>query len=62
MDDYRLYRMDGVGQIMLVELIKAADDKDAIQQAAELGQKALTCELWHGRRLVSTLGHQRFAK
>lgn len=55
MDDYRVYRLDGVGQIGFVELFEAIDDGDAIAQARQLGRHGLKCELWRGRRLVITL-------
>lgn len=58
MDDYRLYRVDGTGQIQLVELLKAGDDDDAVQQARKLGRDGLKCEVWQGRRLVTTLQSQ----
>jgi hypothetical protein len=60
-NDYRLYRLDAAGQIMLVELIHAADDDDAVQQAAELSRAALKCEIWQGNRLISKMGRANSA-
>ncbi len=62
MHDYRLFRLDGLGQIMLVELIRAADDCDATRQAIQLAKSALKCEIWEGRRLVRTLGRGELAE
>ena len=55
MRDYRLYCLDGAGNINLVEWIEAPDDADAIRQAHELKRGALKCEVWLGKRLVATL-------
>ena len=54
-DGYRLYRLDGMGQIADAELIKARDDDDAIRQAEEIAKTALKCEVWQGGRLVMKL-------
>jgi hypothetical protein len=58
MGEYRLYCLDGAGKIGLAEEITAVDDQDAIQQAYRLKQRALKCEVWQGRRLVSALTAQ----
>lgn len=54
---YRLYTFDGVRMVLDADLIQAATDEEALQQAnaAALGNKA---ELWEGRRLVATLGSE----
>lgn len=55
MPQYRLYCLDGAGRIGLAELIKAADDEDAVRQAHEIKHHALKCEVWQRQRLVATL-------
>ncbi|HXH53085.1 MAG TPA: hypothetical protein VNH53_06625 [Sphingomicrobium sp.] len=53
MRSYRLYRLDGSGQIESATVIDAADDEDAAAQArALLGRRR--GELWHGRRMIGT--------
>ena len=51
---YRLYTFDGVRMVLDADLIKAANDDEALAHAnvAALGKKA---ELWEGRRLVAAL-------
>jgi hypothetical protein len=58
MPNYRLYCLNDAGGISLAETIIASDDQDAINQARELKQDALKCEVWDGRRLVATLNGQ----
>jgi hypothetical protein len=55
MDDYRVYRLNDGGSIAAAELIRAADDEDAVSQARKLGSNGLKCEVWQGRRLVLSL-------
>ena len=55
MEDYRIYRLDGVGMIAPAELIAASDDNDAIRQVRAIGRDARKCELWKGKRLVIAL-------
>lgn len=62
MEDYRLYRLDAAGQIMLVERVEASDDTDAIRQAHLLGKNGLKCEVWQDRRLVTTLDDHDLAQ
>jgi hypothetical protein len=52
---YRLYCLDGLGGIELADIIEAADDGEAIDQARQLKSGALKCEVWSGSRLVATL-------
>lgn len=54
MADYRLYCLDGVGQIGSGEWIDASSDEEAV--AIARGKKlALKCELWDRNRLVATI-------
>jgi hypothetical protein len=57
-DEYRLYRLDGMGQIANAVLLDARDDDDAIRQARELGRSSLKCEVWQSARLVTILDRQ----
>ena len=59
MASYRLYCLDGAGEIELADWIEAADDADAVRQAQKLKKDARKCEVWQGRRLVATLDDQR---
>lgn len=58
---YRLYCLDGRGQISMAEWIDAADDADAVRQAQVLKQNARKCEVWDGNRLVARLDAQDLA-
>ncbi len=62
MEQYRLYRLDSAGQIMLVEHVEASDDTDAVRQAQLLGKNGLKCEVWQERRLVTTLDRRALAR
>ena len=55
MSDYRLYCLDGSGNIGFADWIRAADDRDAVAQARLLKRAARKCEVWQGNRLVATL-------
>ncbi|MEO6361112.1 MAG: hypothetical protein ABIO43_11160 [Sphingomicrobium sp.] len=55
MADYKLYGLDGAGQIAGVpEVIQAPTDRQAIEAARELKHRK-TAELWHGTRLVARI-------
>ncbi|MEO5773558.1 MAG: hypothetical protein ABIQ32_05510 [Sphingomicrobium sp.] len=55
MSDYKLYALDGAGQIAgAPELIAAPTDRQAIAAARELNRRH-AMELWHGVRLVSRI-------
>lgn len=55
MRDYRLYCLDGVKRIArAAEVIQAESDEEATAAAQALGLE-MRCELWEGRRLVTTL-------
>lgn len=55
MADYKLYRLDGTGQIAgAPEVIQAPTDRQAIAAARELRYRT-TAELWHGTRLVARI-------
>jgi hypothetical protein len=55
MSNYKLYYLDGAGQIDLPDYIDASDDQDAIRQARELKRNARKCEVWQGHRTVASL-------
>jgi hypothetical protein len=58
MAEYRVYCLDGAGQISLAEWIEAEGDDDAIAQAREMEHGGIKCEVWRGGRLVARLGRQ----
>ena len=49
--NYRLYRLDGAGQIDAAEWLEAVDDEEACQKAITLHPSG-RYELWEGQRLV----------
>lgn len=53
-DNYRVYRLDGLGHLHDPEWFAAANDKDAIAQikAKRPNDK---CEIWSGSRLIQSL-------
>ena len=55
MADYRVYCLNGVGQIGLADWIEAETDEEAIAKARELRPDAHRCEVWLKQRLVATL-------
>jgi hypothetical protein len=58
MPEYRLYSLDGGGQIGFADWIEAYDDKDAIAKAQRFKHNGRKCEVWRGTSLVATLnGH-----
>ena len=55
MADYKLYGLDGAGQIAGVpEVIEAPTDRQALAAARERKPRK-TAELWHGTRLVGRI-------
>ena len=53
--DYRLYCLDGAGQIAgAPEVVDAASDDDAVTLAKSLN-KPLRCEIWLGSGLVAEI-------
>jgi hypothetical protein len=50
---YRLYRLDGAGNISSAEWIEASADNDALDQASKLTDGA-SFELWERGRLVDS--------
>ena len=58
---YRLYSLDGVGHLNLAEEITADGDEEAISKARELKPDALQCEIWEGKRLVTSLRRRDLA-
>ena len=54
MAEYRVYRLDGSGQISRAEWIEADDDHTAVRKARELKDSCVTCEIWQRDRLVAS--------
>jgi hypothetical protein len=61
MASYRLYCLDGAGQINLAEWIEAGNDAEALMRARQLKDGARRLEVWDGKRLVAQLGHNDFS-
>jgi hypothetical protein len=58
MPEYRLYCLDGGGQIGFADWIEADGDEDAIAQARRLKRNGQKCEVWQRARLIAALdGH-----
>jgi hypothetical protein len=58
MPEYRLYCLDGGGQIGFADWFEADNDGDAIAQARRLKHNGQKCEVWRRTLLVATLnGH-----
>jgi hypothetical protein len=55
MREYRLYCLNDLGNLDLVDVIIAGDDSAAISRARALKRHARKCEVWEGRRLVASL-------
>jgi hypothetical protein len=59
MAEYKLYGLDGAGQIAgAPEFIRASDDAEAIAHA-EARQSTAGAELWRGARLVHIIRPKR---
>jgi hypothetical protein len=58
MADYRIYCLDGAGQIGLADWIEADTDEAAIAEARRLKPEANICEIWHKDRLVARVDHE----
>lgn len=54
MATYRLYLMDGLGKIGTVELLEAADDREAVHLACEK-QLSVSAEIWDRDRFVAEI-------
>lgn len=53
MGDYRIYRLDGAGQITgAPEIVTAAGDEAAVSAVRALNS-ACSIEIWQGRRLIA---------
>lgn len=57
-ENYRYYRLDGVGHLQGAEWFHAESDDDATAQisAKHPGSK---CEIWEGNRLVASISPTR---
>lgn len=53
-ENYRYYRLDGVGHLHEAEWFRAESDEAAIAQIEERHPDAI-CEIWRDRRLVASL-------
>jgi len=62
LNDYRLYRLDGMGRIADAEFFEACDDEDAIRQAQVLCRNAIKCEVRQGSRLVMALNRRNLTE
>lgn len=58
MPSYRLYSLDGAGNITMAEWLEAADDHDAVSRARARRDSA-TLELWDRNRLVGRIEPHR---
>jgi hypothetical protein len=58
MPDYRVYCVDGAGQIDLADWIPAATHEEAIMKARELRPDAHKCELWLGDQMIAKINEQ----
>jgi hypothetical protein len=58
MPEYRVYCLDGGGQIGFADWIEAIDDSDALAKAKRLKRNGQKCEVWRQSNLIATLnGH-----
>jgi hypothetical protein len=57
---YRLYCLDGAGKITTAEWLDAADDSDAVRQAAER-KLGMAAEVWDRSRFVGRIEPNREA-
>jgi hypothetical protein len=55
MPDYKLYRLDGAGQISRAPEFFAAPSDEAAVAEAECRREEAPAELWEGRRLIARL-------
>jgi hypothetical protein len=58
MAEYRLYVLDGDGNLGLAELVNAASDEEAIAKVRELKPNMRRCEVWRDKRLVAALNRE----
>jgi hypothetical protein len=57
-----MYCLDGAGRInSFAEEIIADSDEEAISKAREMKPEALQCEVWKGKRLLTSLRRQDLA-
>ena len=55
MPTYRLYHLDGAGRVDSAEWLEAVDDSAATGLALKIPMKAVTAELWQGKRRLACL-------
>jgi hypothetical protein len=55
MPEYRLYCLDGGGQIGFADWFEADNDGDAIAQAQQVKRNGQKCEVWRGTELIGAL-------
>ena len=60
MPAYRLYHLDGSGRVDSAEWLEAGDDAAATDQASKQTMKAVSAELWQGKRRVACLTQDGF--
>jgi hypothetical protein len=51
MSAYRVYCLDGAGNVWAAEWIEAEDDAAALEAARQF-TRAVQCEVWQGQRVV----------
>ena len=57
---YRVYSLDGAGKFLSAEWVDADSDESAIA-AVRSSKPGSICELWEGRRMVTTLSPIRLS-
>jgi hypothetical protein len=55
MPEYKLYCLDGGGQIGFADWIEANTDADAIAKARQVKRNGQKCEVWRGTQLIGAL-------
>ncbi|HEX6218776.1 MAG TPA: hypothetical protein VFZ35_05840 [Sphingomicrobium sp.] len=58
MPAYRLYHLDGTGRVDSADWLEATDDASAAAALSRLSMKAVSAELWLGKRRVARLDHE----
>ena len=55
MADYKIYRLNGVGQIASVPVVVSASDDEGALVAARDQSNPYGCEIWRGNRLIARI-------
>ena len=59
-ENYRYYRLDGVGHLHDAEWFHAEDDEGAVAQIATKHPDS-KCEIWQDKRLVAAISPRRLS-